>query len=34
MTMEAEHYIRHFASRGIKSFYLTPDAVLPDNLGD
>jgi len=34
MTMKAEHYIRHFAPRGFESFYVTPDAVMPDNVGD
>lgn len=34
MTMAAEHYIRYFAPRDFECFYLPPDSVLPDNLGD
>ena len=34
MTLSEEHFIRHFASRDFESFYVTPNAALPDNLGD
>lgn len=34
LAMASEHYIRHFAPRDFECFHVTPDAVLPDNLGD
>lgn len=34
ITLSVEHYIKHFTPRGFESFYVLPDAELPDNLGD